>query len=155
MALYSGWDDVVVLGAGAVLVATVSGSQALEAASGAPRWTFPGSTMYPPAVPLDDGTVLLATEQGVISRVEPGRRPHGVAGQPGHAGAERGPGRGRGQRLGRLRTRVARPGAAPDGGLAGSVRFTRAHCYSAPAVAGDTLVTGDQDGVVHGIRLVS
>ncbi len=69
VALYSGWDDVVMLGAGAVLVATVSGSQALDAVTGTPRWTFPGSTMYPPAVPLDDGTVLLATEQGVISRV--------------------------------------------------------------------------------------
>ena len=69
VALYSGWDDVVALGAGAVMVATVSGSQALEAATGALRWTFPGSTMYPPAVLLDDGTALLTTEQGVISRV--------------------------------------------------------------------------------------
>jgi hypothetical protein len=38
---------------------------------------------------------------------------------------------------------------------AGSVRFTQAHCYSAPAVVGDTLITGDQDGLVHGIRLAS
>jgi hypothetical protein len=42
-----------------------------------------------------------------------------------------------------------------DGTVAGSVRFARAHCYSAPAVLGGTLVTGDQDGLVHGIRLVS
>jgi hypothetical protein len=47
VALYSGWDDVIALGAGAVLAATVSGTQALEAATGAPRWTLPGSTMYP------------------------------------------------------------------------------------------------------------
>src|SRR5690348_17615264 len=69
VALYSGWDDVVMTGTGVVLVATVSGSQALDAATGTPRWTFPGSTMYPPAVLLGDGTALLATEQGVISRV--------------------------------------------------------------------------------------
>jgi hypothetical protein len=41
-----------------------------------------------------------------------------------------------------------------DGREQGSVRYTLAQCYSAPAVIGDTLVTGDQDGVVHGIRLV-
>ena len=69
VALYSGWDDVAMLGGGAVLVATVSGTQALEAATGAPRWTFPGSTMYPPAALLGDGTALLTTERGVISRV--------------------------------------------------------------------------------------
>jgi outer membrane protein assembly factor BamB len=155
VALYSGWDDVAVLGAGAVLVATVSGSQALEAATGAPRWAFPGSTMYPPAVLLDDGTVLLATERGVISRVD-------LAG-------------GRTVWQASLGTRVQNAGLAvagdsawvvaepgwlvqvrlADGAIAGSVRFTQAHCYSAPAVAGDTLVTGDQDGLVHGIRLVS
>jgi outer membrane protein assembly factor BamB len=45
MALYSGWDDVVMLGAGAVLVATVSGSQALDMASGwsADQSSGPGS----------------------------------------------------------------------------------------------------------------
>ena len=40
-----------------------------------------------------------------------------------------------------------------DGQEQGSVRFTLARCYSAPAVVGDTLITGDQDGMVHGIRL--
>jgi hypothetical protein len=40
-----------------------------------------------------------------------------------------------------------------DGRGQGSLRYTLAQCYSAPAVVGDTLVTGDQDGVVHGIRL--
>jgi hypothetical protein len=40
-----------------------------------------------------------------------------------------------------------------DGRELGSVRYSLAQCYSAPAVAGDTLVAGDQDGVVHGLRL--
>ena len=40
-----------------------------------------------------------------------------------------------------------------DGHEQGSVRFTLAQCFSAPAVVGDTLITGDQDGLVHGIRL--
>ena len=153
VALYSGWDDVVVLGGGAVIVATVSGSQALEAATGTPRWTFPGSTMYPPAVVLGDGTALFSTEQGVITRV--GLADGGTAWQA------------------RLGIRVQNAGLAvaghsawvvsADGRLArvrladgqeqGSVRHTLAHCFSAPAIAGDTLIAGDQDGVVHGIRL--
>ena len=138
-----------------VLVATVSGSQALEAATGTPRWTFPGSTMYPPAVLLGDGTALLATEQGVISRVNLddggavwqaslGTRMQnaGLAVAGDSAWAVSAPGW-------LVRVRLA------DGDLAGSVRLTRAQCYSAPAVVGGTLITGDQDGLVHGIRLAS
>jgi outer membrane protein assembly factor BamB len=155
VALYSGWDDVVTVGAGVVLVATVSGSQALEAVTGAPRWTFPGSTMYPPAVLLGDGSALLSTEQGVISRVnldDGSVRWHaslgtrmqnaGLAVAGDSAWAVSAPGW-------LVRVRLA------DGELAGSVRLTRAHCYSAPAVVGGTLITGDQDGLVHGIRLAS
>ncbi len=153
--LYSGWDDVVLLGAGTVLVATVSGAQALDAVTGAPRWTFPGSTMYPPAVLLGDGTMLLTTEWGVVSRVDLaggqamwqaslGTRVQNaglaVAGDSAWVVCESG---------GLVRVRLA------DGAIAGSVRFTAAHSYCAPAVAGDVLVTGDQDGLVHGIRLVS
>jgi outer membrane protein assembly factor BamB len=153
VALYSGWDDVVVLGAGVVVVATVSGSQVLDAATGAPRWTFPGSTMYPPAVVLGDGTALFTTEQGVISRVgladggtvwraSLGIRVQNaglaVAGDSAWVVSEHG-------RL--VRVRLA------DGHEQGSVRLTLARCFSAPAVVGDTLIAGDQDGVVHGIRL--
>ena len=153
VALYSGWDDVVVLGDGAAVVATVSGSQALEAATGALRWTFPGSTMYPPAVVLGDGTALFTTEPGVVSRVS--LADGGIVWQAS------------------LRVRVQNAGLAvagdsawvvsadgrlirvrlADGQQEGSTRYTRAQCFSAPAIVGDTLVTGDQDGLVHGIRL--
>jgi outer membrane protein assembly factor BamB len=153
VALYSGWDDVVAHGAGTVLVATVSGSQALDVVSGAPRWTFPGSTMYPPAALLDDGTVLLATEPGVISRVSLGdggtvwqaslgvrMQNAGVAVAGDSAWAVSASGW-------LVRVRLA------DGELAGSLRLTHAQCYSAPAVVGDILIAGDQDGLVHGVRL--
>ena len=151
--LYSGWDDVIALGAGTVLAATVSGTQALEAATGAPRWTLPGSTMYPPAVVLGDGTALFTTERGVLSRVSltdggtVWQADLGVHVQ--NAGlAVDGASAWVVSASGRLvRVRLA------DGRLQGSLRYTRAQCYSAPAVVGDMLVTGDQDGVVHGIRL--
>jgi len=40
-----------------------------------------------------------------------------------------------------------------DGHLSGSRQLTRARCFCAPAVADGTLIAGDQDGYVHGIRL--
>jgi outer membrane protein assembly factor BamB/predicted phosphodiesterase len=153
VALYSGWDDVVVIGSGVAVVATVSGSQALDLATGTPRWTFPGATMYPPAVVPGDGTALLTTEQGVVSRVALAdggtvwRARLGmpvqnaglvVAGNSAWVVSAHG-------RLARLRL--------ADGHRQGSRRFTRAQCFSAPAVAGDVLVAGDQDGVVHGLGL--
>jgi outer membrane protein assembly factor BamB/predicted phosphodiesterase len=151
--LYSGWDDVIALGAGAVLAATVSGTQALDAATGAPRWTRPGSTMYPPTVVLGDGTALFTTERGVLSRAAladggtvwqadlgVGVQNAGLAVAGNSAWVVSADGR------------LVRVGL-PDGREQGSMRYTLARCYSAPAVVGDTLITGDQDGVVHGIRL--
>jgi outer membrane protein assembly factor BamB/3',5'-cyclic AMP phosphodiesterase CpdA len=153
VALYSGWDDAVVLGAGAVIVATVSGSLALEAATGAVRWKFPGATMYPPAVVLGDGTVLLTNEQGTICRVylADGRASWQAA----------------------LKVRVLNAGVTADSDTAwvlsargrligvrladgrrqGSVQHTLAYSFSRPAIVDSTLVAGDQDGFVHGIRL--
>jgi len=153
VALYSGWDAVVVLGGGVVIAATVSGSVALDAATGAARWTFPGGTMYPPAILLDDRTVLLTTEHGVVARVSLGD--------------------GRARWRTDIGARVLNAGVVCDGerawvmsahgrligvGLAdgrqlGSVRVTHAYCYSAPVIVGGVLIAGDQDGFVHGIAL--
>ncbi len=136
-----------------MIVASVSGSVALDAATGAPRWTFPGGTMYPPAVVLGDGTVLLTSEHGVVARVSLGDG--GVRWRTD------------------LEVRVLNAGVVVDGGRAwvmsahgrligvrladgqqwGSVRHTRAHCYSAPVIVGGVLLAGDQDGFVHGIAL--
>ncbi len=153
VALYSGWDSAAVLGAGVVMVATVSGSLALETATGAVRWRFPGGTMYPAAVVLGDDTALLTDEQGTVCRVSlaDGRALWRAA----------------------LRVRVLNAGVTVDGDSAwllsargrliglrlsdgrrlGSVQHTLAYSFSPPAIAGGTLVAGDQDGFVHGIRL--
>jgi outer membrane protein assembly factor BamB len=153
VALYSGWDNVVALGGGAVIVATVSGSRALEADSGAVRWTFDEGAMYPPAAVLGDGTALFISEQGVVSRVGLGdgsivwRTSLGVrvqnaglavAGDQAWVVPERG---------GLIGVRLA------DGREQASVWFTTANVYSAPAVVDGTLIVGDQDGFVHGLRL--
>lgn len=153
VALYSGWDNAVVLGAGAVVVATVSGSLALDAATGAVRWKVPGATMYPAAVVLGDDTVLLTNEQGTVCRVSlADGRVHwqtalkvrvlnaGVTADRDSAWVVSARGRLIGVRL-------------ADGRRQGSVQHTLAYSYSRPAIVGGTLVTGDQDGFVHGIRL--
>jgi len=151
--LYSGWDDVIALGAGVVLAATVSGTEALEADTGAPRWTMAGSTMYPPTVVLGDGTALVTTERGLLSRVRlvdggavwqadlgVGVQNTGLAVAGDSAWVASADGR-------LVRVRLA------DGREQNAVRYTQAQCFSAPAVTGDTLVAGDQDGMVHGLRL--
>lgn len=153
VALYSGWDDVVVLGGRVVIVASVSGSVALDAATGAPRWTFSGGTMYPPAVVLGDGTVLLTTEHGVVARVSLGdggvRWRTDLGARVLNAGvvvdSERAWVMSAHGRL--IGVRLA------DGQQLGSVRHTRAYCYSAPVIVGGVLIAGDQDGFVHGIAL--
>jgi outer membrane protein assembly factor BamB len=109
--------------------------------------------MYPPTVILDDGTALLTTERGLLSRV--GRADGGTVWQADlglsvqNAGlAVAGDSAWVVSADGRLvRVRLA------DGRERGSVRYTLAQCFSAPAVTGNTLVVGDQDGVVHGLRL--
>jgi outer membrane protein assembly factor BamB len=109
--------------------------------------------MYPPAVVLGDGTALLTSEQGTVSRVA-------LAG---------------GEVIWQARLGVRLQKAGPvvagdrawvvseagtltsvrlaDGHLSGSRQLTRARCFCAPAVADGTLNAGDQDGYVHGIRL--
>jgi outer membrane protein assembly factor BamB len=153
VALYSGWDSAAALGAGAVIVATVSGSLALETATGTVRWRFPGSTMYPAAVVLGDGTALLTDEQGTVSRVS--LADGGVIWRAA------------------LRVRVLNAGVTVDGDTAwvlsargrligirlsdgrrqGSVQHTLAYSFSRPAIVGGVLVAGDQNGYVHAIRL--
>jgi outer membrane protein assembly factor BamB len=151
VALYSGWDNVVVLGGGAVIVATVSGSRALEADSGAVRWTFGDGAMYPPAVVLDDGTALLTSERGVVSRI---RLADGGVVWRTSLGV-------RVQNVG-LAVAADRAWVVPecgrligvrlaDGREQARVRFTLANVYSAPAVVNGTLIVGDQDGFVYGL----
>ena len=153
VALYSGWDDVAVLGGGVVIVATVSGSAALDAATGEPRWTFAGGTMYPPAVVLADGTALLTTEHGVVARVSLSdgcavwRADLGIRVLNAGVVAD-------GERAWVMSARGRLVGVRlADGRQLGSFRHTRAHCYSAPVIVDGVLIAGDQDGFVHGIAL--
>jgi outer membrane protein assembly factor BamB len=151
--LLSGWDDVVALGGAAAITATVSAATALATGTGDQLWQVTGSAMYPPAVALGDGTVLLTSEFGglTLAEITTGT----VIWQSS------------------LNVRVFNAGVAVDGGTAwvlsvdgqligirladgqrlGRLQHTLAYTFSRPAIAAGTLIVGDQDGHVHGITL--
>ena len=151
--LYSGWDNVVALGGDVAIVATVSSATALDTGTGTELWQIPGSTMYPPALTLADGTVLLTTEFGVMTRAD--LRAGTTIWQTS------------------LNVRVFNAGVATDGGTAwvlsadgqligvrladgqrqGRLQHSLAYTFSRPAITAGTLIVGDQDGHVHGITL--
>jgi outer membrane protein assembly factor BamB/calcineurin-like phosphoesterase family protein len=150
------WDDTILPADGVVIVATVSATWALDQASGAQRWSLPGSTMYAPAELLE-GTplsILLITEFGIVSRIElsTGKIVWQTA----------------------LGIRVMNSGAAlrdatawvqsVDGQLIGvdldtgqigaRLQHGLTYCFSTPVTAGDLVIAADQDAVVRGIRVV-
>jgi outer membrane protein assembly factor BamB len=102
---------------------------------------------------LGDDTVLLTSEQGTVARVDLADghlhwqtalkvrvQNAGVTTDRDRAWVLAARGRLIGVRL-------------ADGRRQGSVQHTLAYSYSRPAIVGGTLVAGDQDGFVHGIRL--
>ncbi|MEV6993050.1 PQQ-binding-like beta-propeller repeat protein [Streptomyces sp. NPDC093228] len=153
VALYSGWDNVVAVDGGVVVVGSVAGSWGLSAATGAVLWKLAGSAMYAPAVLLGDGSALLTTEWGVMSRID-------LA-----TGAER-------WRTD-LAVRVFNAGVVVNGATAwaqsvdgrllgvdltdgtprGRLQHSLAYSFSTPAIVGEILVVGDQNGIVAGIDL--
>ncbi|MGW4485647.1 outer membrane protein assembly factor BamB family protein [Amycolatopsis sp. NPDC004368] len=152
IALYSGWDTVVALGGGVVIVATVSSAIALDAATGAVRWTVPGSAMYAPALIVGD-SVLLTTEWGVLTLVDlaTGKTRWttnlalrvfnaGVAISDGTAWVLTVDGKVIGVRL-------------ADGARLGWLQQSLVYTFGRPVIDGRALVVGDQNGVVHGISL--
>jgi outer membrane protein assembly factor BamB/3',5'-cyclic AMP phosphodiesterase CpdA len=153
VALYSGWDNVVAVGDGVVVVGSVSSSWGLDAATGAVLWTVAGSAMYAPAVVLGDGSALLTTEFGVMSRIDlaTGKARWqtklavrvfnaGVVIADGTAWAQSADGKLLGVRL-------------ADGAPQGRLQHSLVYNFSTPVIVGRLLVVGDQNGVVAGIEL--
>lgn len=152
--IYGPWYDTVeFLPGDLVLVSTVVDAFALDAETGEVRWSRGGSYIYAPASVLDDGDLLLIDDfRRTATRVDA------------ETGEERW--------TAGFGARALNTGAAIHDGLAwiqgttgllvaidlesGEVQHelqltTTAYCYSTPVVVGDTLVVGDQDGILHGI----
>lgn len=153
--IYGPWyDNLELLPGGLVLVSTVTTAHALHADSGEQRWALSGSYIFAPKVLLDpdllviddwartvsrldpsDGTVRWTTDIGVRA-LNTGAAVHdGIAWVHGTTGQVTGV-------------------DVTDGSIVERVQVTAtANCYSSPAVAGGTLVVGDQDGVLHGLAV--
>ncbi|HEX6685685.1 MAG TPA: PQQ-binding-like beta-propeller repeat protein [Candidatus Limnocylindrales bacterium] len=154
--IYGPWADTIeVLPNGLVLVSTVANAFALDPATGEQRWSVTGSYVYAPKLLLDNGDVVMFDDgRRTAARVDPAT---------GQARWTTG-----------LGARPINTGAAVHGDVAwtptttgllvavdlvtGSVKArlqmtTTAYCYSPPVVIGDTLIVGDQDGVLHGIAV--
>jgi outer membrane protein assembly factor BamB len=152
IALYSGWDDVVAAGDGIVVVATVSNGLAIDATAGTQRWKLSGSTMYAPSLIIGDA-VLLTTENGVVSLVDAatgairwttnlGLRVFnaGVVLQDDVAWVVSVDGKTIGVGL-------------ADGSKVGWLQHSLVYNFGRPVVIGNTLVVGDQNGIVRALRL--
>ncbi|GGJ42150.1 phosphohydrolase [Streptomyces brasiliensis] len=153
LALYGGWDNVVAVGDGVVIVGNVSQSWGLDAATGALRWTVSGSAMYAPALILGDGTALLTTEFGVMTRIDLATGAKrwqtnlavrvfnaGVAIEGDTAWAQSVDGKLIGVRL-------------ADGVRQGWLQRGLVYSFSTPQIVDGVLVVGDQNGVVEGVAL--
>ncbi|WP_049573015.1 PQQ-binding-like beta-propeller repeat protein [Streptomyces sp. SBT349] len=152
--IYGPWYDTLeVLPGGTVLVGTVSGIFALDGATGAQRWTRAGSYGYAPKLRHEGDVVLIDDFARTVTRLDPANGEvrwtadtgvralntgaavrDGIAWIPGTTG------------------RLTAVDLA-DGTVRERLQLTTAHCYGAPAVVGDLLVLGDQDGTLRGVSL--
>ena len=153
VALYSGWDAVVAVGGGLAIVATVSSATALDTATGAVRWQVSGSTMYAPALILPDGTGVLTTEWGIITRIDLATGATiwrtNLALRVFNAGVIV-----HGDTVWALSVDGKLVGVRlADGARQGWLQHSLVYTFSRPAVTGGVLAVGDQNGVLHGIRL--
>ncbi|MFD1271524.1 PQQ-binding-like beta-propeller repeat protein [Streptomyces kaempferi] len=153
VALYSGWDNVVAVGDGVVVVGSVAGSWGLSATTGALLWKVAKQRDVRPD-PRPRRRIGPA-HHGVRHHV-PGRPGDGqgpLADQPGGARLQRRSSDRRRRRLGPVGRRQAAGGEAVG-------RYPAGPTAAQPGVlvqhSGDrrgTLVVGDQNGVVAGIEL--
>lgn len=154
--IYGPWDDwIEVLPTGAVLISTVTHAIAVNPATGAELWRVAGSHIFAPSLMLPDGGLLLTTEWGVVSVVDPatGAPRWSVQAVPRVVNA--GP---------VLDPRDGTAWLVSVGGLlaaidpvTGAVAVDRqlftANTFATPVVVDQQLIVGAQDGVLRGLTI--
>ncbi len=151
--IYSGWNDRTEVVNGVVLAASVSATWGLDAATGHERWRVAHSAMYASTVVLEDGDVILASELGVILRVDTAtgviRWQVPLSLRVLEGGIVRS-----GDRVWVQSTGGQLIGLnLADGTEVARLRHTLAYSYSTPVAIDGTVVVGDLDGIVRGIRV--
>ncbi|MCP2635479.1 PQQ-binding-like beta-propeller repeat protein [Microbacterium sp. HD4P20] len=154
--IYGPWDDwIEVLPTGAVLVSTVTHAIAIDPVTGGELWRVAGSHIYAPSVMLPDGGLLLTTEWGVLSVLDPATGAARWSAQAVPRAFNAGPA---------LDPRDGTVWLVSVGGLlvavdsaTGTVSVDRqlftANTFSTPVIVGEQLVVAAQDGVLRGLTI--
>ncbi|MFK4806992.1 PQQ-binding-like beta-propeller repeat protein [Microbacterium sp. ZW CA_36] len=154
--IYGPWDDwVEVLPGGAVLFSTVTDAIAVDPATGAELWRVPGSHMFAPALTLGDGSLLLTTEWGVVSVVDPASGGTRWSAQAVPRVVNAGP---------VIDPRTGTMWLVSVGGLLAAIdpvkaavvvdrQLFTANTFSTPVIVGGQLVVAAQDGVLRGLTI--
>lgn len=154
--IYGPWDDwVEILPTGAVLFSTVANAIAVDPATGAELWRIDGSYIFAPGLALDDGSVLLTTEWGVVDAIDPatGARRWSTQAVPRVVNA----GPVRDERTGAVWLVGTGGRLVSIDPSSGAVTVDRqlftANTFSTPVVVGRQLIIGAQDGVLRGLMV--
>lgn len=154
--IYGPWNDwVEVLPTGAVLFSTVTDGIAVDPRTGTEIWRTPGSYIFAPSVPLPDGGVLLTSEWGVVTAIEPLTGAPRWSTQAVPRVFDAGP---------VLDPRTGSAWLVSVGGLLAAIEPTTgavtvdrqlftANTFSTPVIVGDQLVVAAQDGVLRGFTI--
>ncbi|WP_181157434.1 PQQ-binding-like beta-propeller repeat protein [Microbacterium sp. MYb62] len=154
--IYGPWVDwVEVLPTGAVLFSTVTEGIAVDPRTGVEIWRTPGSYVFAPSVPVADGGVLLTSEWGVVTVVDPATGVQRWSAQAVPRVFDAGP---------VLHPRTGAAWLVSVGGLlaeiqpsTGAVTVDRqlftAHTFSTPVIVEDHLIVAAQDGVLRGFTI--
>ncbi len=154
--IYGPWDDwVEILPTGAVLFSTVANAIAVDPLSGAESWRIDGSYIFAPGLILDDGSLLLTTEWGVVDAIDPatGARRWTTQAVPRVVNA----GPVRDERTGAIWLVGTGGRLAAIDPASGAVTVDRqlftANTFSTPVIVGRQLIVGAQDGVLRGLTV--
>jgi outer membrane protein assembly factor BamB len=151
--IYGPWEArVVLLTGGRVIVSTVSSTTALDRASGEVAWRIPGSTLYAAALLVDDGRqVVLVDEQGGVKSADSATGAVTWTTQISQRVIGGSPALWQGLvAIAGVNGLIALIDPA-TGATVERLHPTVDYQYGAPAVAGDLLVVGGQDGVLRAL----
>ncbi|MFC4138141.1 MULTISPECIES: PQQ-binding-like beta-propeller repeat protein [unclassified Microbacterium] len=154
--IYGPWDDwIEVLPGGAVLFSTVTDGIAVDPITGQELWRATGSYIFAPSIALDDGGVLMVTEWGVATVLDPAtgaaRWSSQVVPRVVNAGPVLDPRTGTAWlvSVGGLLAAVD----TSDGAVTVDQQLFAANTFSTPVVVNGQLIVAAQDGVLRGLTI--
>jgi outer membrane protein assembly factor BamB len=154
--IYGPWDDwIEILPTGAVLFSTVTNAIAVDPVTGAEQWRRDGSYLYAPSLILEDGSVLLTTEWGVVDLVDPSTGVQRWSTQAVPRVLNAGPVRD--ERTGTVWL-VGTGGLVvaidlANGAVTADRQLFTSNTFSTPVIVDRQLVVAAQDGVVRGVAI--